>query len=240
MSPVTHHLSPITCHPAPTQGWIHWGRSSLEGKSTETTRDPRAKGEPTGEGEGESSSPSPGSLGWGSDPRTRHQILPKTEINPRTPRTHLIPHLPTHSLGSCLVPGEPHQGRHWSSFFFSLFSTSRESKNPVKLLLVIHERFALIPFQECTLSGAQLVHVVKKVGKNMEKAIPVPASTAHTSPEIPPGLFSPLFVSNPHSAAFGTTKNSPPPQTNRGYLPAFSPIQEEFLLRAGLAKEISH
>lgn len=77
-----------------------------------------------------------------------------------------------------------------ASFFFSLFSTSRKNKNPVKLLLVIQGLFALIPFQEHAPSGAQLLYVVKKVQENMEKGIPVPACTAHTTPEIPPGLFS--------------------------------------------------
>lgn len=73
----------------------------------------------------------------------------------------------------------------------------------------------------------------------MEKGFPVPASAAHTATEIPPGLFSPVFVSNPQSAAFGNTSTSL--QTSHGSLLAFFPIPEVTIPdQSSLAKKISH
>lgn len=206
------------CHLSPIQGvdpilsWIHWRRSSLEGKSTETMMEHRANAPLKPREKGRENSPFRGldhrdgdqTLGHDTRVSLKHKKIPQCPGLTSFLTCHPIPVGAAMSLVS-------HSRAGTEAPFFPLFSTSRKNKNLGKLPLVIPEPFALIPFQERAPGAAHSVHVVRKVGKNMEKGIPVPASTAHTATEIPPGLSSPGFVSNPHSAAFGNTNTSPKP-----------------------------
>lgn len=78
--------------------------------------------------------------------------------------------------------------------------------------LVVQEPFPLIPFQRYTLSGACLVHAVKKGAETGKMAFLCPHRQRHAAPSqrqlyllVCFPHFGPIFLPNPRSAAFGTS-----------------------------------